>query len=197
MEGIRRRAIQIEGSYATYIAIDSPPGIFARMMKAGEFDISEMSLSSYLSNRVRGPFVDLPVFPFRVFRHGNIFTNRNGLKGRRIGTFLLSTDRIGLGPADSPGGVRRLPPLQDWVEGGLDTRWQGDEHPIPGIRVERAADDTTLRHACVGGDDALLGACLPPSFATSEDVVRLFADYRSIELNYSNAGATFRSYIRW
>ena len=96
MEGIRSCVVQVEGLDITYLAIQSPPEIFARMIKGNEFDVSEMSLSTYFSSRSRGrfPFVALPVFPSRVFRHGNIFINRNSgiakpqdLAGKRIGTF--------------------------------------------------------------------------------------------------------------
>jgi 4,5-dihydroxyphthalate decarboxylase len=198
MEGIRTGAVQVEGIDVTYLAIQSPPEIFARMMKASEFDVAEMSLSSYFSNRARGefPFVALPVFPSRVFRHGNIFINRKtgiakpqDLKGRRVGTFGyrqtasvwirgILADEYGVDPASMV-----------WVEGGLDTPWQGDSskdaHPIPGVKFERAPDGTALSDMlAVGEIAALVGARIPPSLRTSSDVVRLFPDYRAIELDY-------------
>ncbi len=87
--------VSVEGIDSTYIAIKSGPEIFSRMIKGHEFDVSEMSASTYLSARTRGdfPFVAIPVFPSKVFRHGYIFINKNSgiekpvdLAGRRVGT---------------------------------------------------------------------------------------------------------------
>jgi 4,5-dihydroxyphthalate decarboxylase len=198
MEGIRSGAVQIEGIDATFIPIQSPPEIFARMMKAAEFDVSEMSLSSYLCNRARDnfPFVALPVFPSRVFRHGNIFINRKSgitkpkdLIGRRVGTFgYRQTASVWIrGILQDEHGVD--PKSIVWVEGGLDTPWQGDSskdaHPIQGVRFERAGQDSTLSDMLASGEiDALIGARIPPSLANSPDVARLFSDYRTVELEY-------------
>ena len=69
-------------------------GIFVAMAERAAWDVSEMSLALYLIRRAQGdfPFVAIPVFPSRAFRHGNIFINRNAgieapgdLEGRRIG----------------------------------------------------------------------------------------------------------------
>jgi len=198
MEGIRTGAVQVEGIDVTYLAISSPPEIFARMMKSAEFDVSEMSLSSYLSNRVRDkfPFVALPVFPSRVFRHGNIFVNRHAgivtpqdLKGRRVGTFgYRQTASVWIrGILQDEYGVD--PTSLVWVEGGLDTPWQGDsckdEHPIPRVKFERAAEGANLSKMLASGEiDALVGARIPPSLDESANVIRLFPDYRRVEREY-------------
>ena len=51
---------------------------FWRMLRHQEFDVSEMSLSSYFVSKENGPdFVALPVFLSRVFRHSSIYINRN------------------------------------------------------------------------------------------------------------------------
>jgi 4,5-dihydroxyphthalate decarboxylase len=198
MDGIRTGAVRPEGIDVTYLAIQSPPEIFARMMKANEFDVSEMSLSTYFSSRSRGkfPFVALPVFPSRVFRHGNIFINRKSgiskpqdLRGKRIGTFgYRQTASVWIrGILEDEYGVDTRSIV--WVEGGLDTPWQGDsskdEHPIPGVRFERAKDGSTLSDMLAAGEiDGLVGARIPPSVRTSDNVVRMFPDYRRVELDY-------------
>src|ERR1700743_2652084 len=78
MEALAQGIIQPEGISLSYLAIQSPPEIFARMIKTHSFDVAEMSLAHYLIMRARGefPFVALPVFPSRVFRHGYIFINK-------------------------------------------------------------------------------------------------------------------------
>jgi 4,5-dihydroxyphthalate decarboxylase len=198
MEGLRSGAVQAEGIDVTYLAIQSPPEIFARMIRGNEFDVSEMSLSTYFSSRSRGkfPFVALPVFPSRVFRHANIFINTSSgigtpqdLAGKRIGTFgYRQTASVWIrGILQDDYGVD--PKAIVWVEGGLDTPWQGDsskdEHPIPGVRFERANERSTLSGMLADGEiDGLIGARIPPSLATSDSVSRLFPDYRRVELDY-------------
>ncbi|MGH3730346.1 MAG: hypothetical protein ACRDTU_16580, partial [Micromonosporaceae bacterium] len=68
--------------------------IFFRQLTFAEFDVSEMSLSSYVLTleRAAPPFVALPVFPSRYFRHQTMFVNAQSgiatpgdLKGRRVG----------------------------------------------------------------------------------------------------------------
>src|SRR3974390_1339679 len=94
MEALAQGIVQPEGIALRYLAIQSPPEIFARMIKTRSFDVAEMSLAHYSIMRTRGeyPFVALPVFPSRVFRHGYIFINRNAgikapsdIQGRRVG----------------------------------------------------------------------------------------------------------------
>ena len=93
-EALRNGVVQPEGIELTYLAIQSPPEIFARMLKHQEFDVAEMSSSHYLICRSKGdfPFVALPIFPSRVFRHGFIFVNTQAniktpkdLEGKRVG----------------------------------------------------------------------------------------------------------------
>ena len=64
----------VEGVDLNYIAIDAPREIFDRMGGGEEFDVAEFSASEYIGRQARGncPFVALPVFPSRVFRHGYI-----------------------------------------------------------------------------------------------------------------------------
>ena len=66
-----------EGIDLTFVAIDSPTEAFTRMI-AGEFHAGEMSSSDFLRRTSTGscPFVGIPVFPSRIFRHGMICINR-------------------------------------------------------------------------------------------------------------------------
>src|ERR1019366_1632281 len=68
---------------------------FFRMMRYQEFDVAEMSLSSYVLSLFaeNPPFVAIPVFPSRSFRHSGVFINRHSgirepkdLVGKRVGT---------------------------------------------------------------------------------------------------------------
>jgi 4,5-dihydroxyphthalate decarboxylase len=68
---------------------------FFRMLRNREFDVAEMSLSSYAVSVARDspPFVAIPVFPSRFFRQSCIFVSEKSaireprdLIGKRIGT---------------------------------------------------------------------------------------------------------------
>ena len=76
-EALRNGIIQPEGVDLTYVAVEPPPVLVDRMVKDLEFDASEMFLALYMSLRARGefPFVAIPAFPSRVFRHGFMFVN--------------------------------------------------------------------------------------------------------------------------
>src|SRR5215472_5630810 len=67
---------------------------FFRMLRHREFDVAEMSLSSYTLSlfRENPPFIAIPVFPSRFFRHSCIYIHAasgirepKDLTGKRIG----------------------------------------------------------------------------------------------------------------
>ncbi len=198
MEAIRTGEVRIEGIDPTYVAIQSPPEIFARMVKTSSFDVAEMSTSFYLIQRARGdfPFIALPVFPSRLFRHGFIFINRNAgiaepkdLAGKRIGIQEyrqtaavwirgLLRDDLGVDLAD----VR-------WLEGGVNVSRRPDEdfdlRPAKPISIEIIAPGQTLSDMLADGEiDALLGARRPASFGHHAEVARLLPDHRARERDY-------------
>ena len=189
--------VSVEGVDLTYIAIKSGPEIFSRMIKGHEFDVSEMSASTYLSARTRGdfPFVAIPVFPSKVFRHGYIFINKNAgiekpsdLAGRRVGT-------MGYGQTAAVW-IRGM--LQDeqgidlrsirWLEGGSEAPFSGrskDFKVPPGITIEKIADNVAMGDLLARGEiDAMLGARHPVTFGKNRNVVRLFPNYRAAERDY-------------
>ena len=53
MEALWNGAVQPEGLALRYLAIQSPPEIFARMIKTRSFDVAEMSTAHYFIMRVR------------------------------------------------------------------------------------------------------------------------------------------------
>src|SRR4029453_10643636 len=71
----------------------APEEMFYRMARFREFDVSELSLSTYTVLRGRGePLVAIPVFPSFSFRHSSIFvgthagiTGPKDLVGKRVG----------------------------------------------------------------------------------------------------------------
>lgn len=197
MDGIANGTVRVEGVDATYISIKSGPEIFSRMIKGREFDVSEMSASTYLSARTRGgfPFVGIPVFPSKVFRHGYIFINKNSgiqkpsdLVGRRVGMMgYRQTAAVwirGLLKQDYGIDLRSI----HWLEGGSDAPFSGGgkDVKIPeGITVEVIPDDVAMSDLLAKGEiDAMLGARHPAAFGRNPDVVRLFPNYREVERDY-------------
>src|SRR5919108_165690 len=81
-DALMREIVRVEGIDLTFLPIASPVEIFTRMFNE-EFDASEMSLSYCIRNRPAGagrepfPFVAIPVFPLRKFRHSFIVINTN------------------------------------------------------------------------------------------------------------------------
>src|ERR1700719_699360 len=92
------KEVRPDGIDLNFLAVDSPREIFDRMSGAQEFDASEMSSSEFVARHAAGdcPFVALPVFPSRVFRHGHIAVNARAVRspadlaGQRIGVPLYA-----------------------------------------------------------------------------------------------------------
>jgi len=171
---------------------------FFRMLRHHEFDVAEMSLSSYVLSlgRENPPFVALPAFPSRFFRHSCIFVSaRSGiaqpgaLAGRRIGTpeYQMTAavwirgilaDEHGVAVSDA-----------DYFTGGEEEPGRTEKLALdlpPAIRVARIGPDRTLARMLADGElDALYTARAPSTFHTRpHDVRRLFPDYVAVEREY-------------
>lgn len=198
MEALSLGVVQPEGIDLRYIAIQSPPEIFARMVKTASFDAAEMSLAHYLVMRARNafPFVAIPVFPSRLFRHGYIFVSRKS----GIGTPKdLEGRRVGVQEYRQTAGVWIRGILKDeygvdldsirWVEGGVNAPRKPDEdmdlRPTRRLAIELIPADRTLNDMLEAGEiDAYFGARRPDALDRGKNVSRLFPDYRERERAY-------------
>src|ERR1700728_4555484 len=86
--------VRPEGIDLTYLNLPVEETFF-RMLRFREFDAAEMSLSSYAMSLFSEdpPFIAIPIFPSRSFRHSCIFVNRHSgisepkdLIGKRVGS---------------------------------------------------------------------------------------------------------------
>lgn len=162
-----------------------------RMLVNREFDICELSLSSYLIGREQGiPLTALPIIPHRRFRHGYIFINKasgilkpQDLAGKRVG-------------------VRRYQNTASvWVRGMLaddygvnrrSVRWftEGDEElevTLPSdLSCTRIAKGSTLDGLLAAGqlDAVIYPEELPSITKSSGQITRLFPDYKRVEMEY-------------
>jgi 4,5-dihydroxyphthalate decarboxylase len=195
IEPLRSGEVRAEGIDLNVMVFPSGRQIFDRMVGGGEFDASELSASEFIAHAGRGnsPFVAIPVFPSRVFRHGYIFINRRSgirtpkdLEGRRVGLPLYTqTASIWLrGHLMHQFGVdiSRI----RWVQGAVETGGtHGNPHTLPLLRPAVIEQNTTGRPLgellARGEIDAYLGSRKPPSFSTDPNVIRLLPDHHARE----------------
>jgi 4,5-dihydroxyphthalate decarboxylase len=191
-------SIQPEGVALTCLRLPVEE-VFFRMVRFGEFDAAELSLSSYLltlDDDARGRFVALPVFPSRAFRHNGIYVHADSgierpedLVGRTVGVPEyqvtaavwirgILAEHHGV-PVDS---VR-------YRTGGLHDpgRVEKVRLELPdSVEVTPIAAGQTLSQMLADGEiDALHSPRTPRSFGDgSGPVRRLFADPRAAEAEY-------------
>ena len=194
--------IRPDGIDLTYLRLPVEETFF-RMLRHREFDVAEMSLSTYVATLDTDPqpFVALPVFTSRMFRHGAVYVNADAgirtpadLQGKRIGSpeFQLTAGVWVRGILAEHHGV----PLDSvtYYTGGQET---------PG-RIEKGAVQTdldirpipagaTLSQMLADGElDALQTPRVPSSFSSGDRRVRrLFDDVVTVERDYYAATGIF------
>jgi 4,5-dihydroxyphthalate decarboxylase len=163
-----------------------------RLARNAECDLGEFNACAYFMARERGhPFIALPIYPHRRFRHGFVFVNTgkgirqaSDLRGRRIGCY---------------GGFQ--PAACVWLRGileeffGLPHRevtWvvpPVDEIPFTppkGLMIETARAGESLDDMLADGEiDAMLAPSFPAPFLKGDKrVARLFPDFKTREIDY-------------
>jgi 4,5-dihydroxyphthalate decarboxylase len=179
--------VEPEGVDLTYIPL-RPGETFWRMLNHGEFDASEMSLSSYTILRSEGDtrFIAIPVFPSRVFRHSSVYVRADARIERPE---ELKGKRVGVGDYQMTAAV--------WVRGFLaheygvmpeDITWLVGSPiraitPPAGVRLEVLEAGTTLEDMLARGEiDALASVMIPQALGTT--IRRLFRESRKVEAAY-------------
>ena len=163
-----------------------------RVARDHAYDVCEFNTPAYFMGRDRGlPYVSLPVYLHRRFRHGFLFVNsKKGFKAPKD----LAGKRVG--------GTNYSPASNIWMRGILEEFWElphrsitwvteRDEdipfEPPPGLKIEKLAPGgPSLEDRVVSGElDGLLTPSLPkPFLACNPSIARLFRDYRAVELDY-------------
>jgi 4,5-dihydroxyphthalate decarboxylase len=170
---------------------------FYRQARYREFDVSELSLSSYLLTLDSGepPFVALPVFPSRMFRHQSIYVNAGSgirepadLVGKRVGVpeYQLTAVVWQRGILAEHHGV----PVESvrYFTGGMEQpgRVEKLKLSLPNeISVTPIPPDQTLSALLANGElDAIYAAGEPAGFGTLPQIGRLFEDFQAAETDY-------------
>jgi len=171
---------------------------FFRMARYREFDLAEMSMSSYTVSLHRDPqpFIAIPVFPSRFFRHSSIFISaKSGIRepkdltGKRIGTpeYQMTAPVWIRGILSDDYGVK-AESVEYWTGGEEET--QRDEKMKldlpPRFKVRPIGPDKMLSKMIADGEiDALHTARAPSTFYSKPDAVkRLFPDFVAVEREY-------------
>jgi ABC-type nitrate/sulfonate/bicarbonate transport system substrate-binding protein len=193
-------SVGVDGATVTMRTGRTLPEIFQKMMDHREFDVSELGWTYYL----RGfgpdtPYLALPVFPNRVFRHSCVFVNRQAgistprdLAGKTIGEWGMYGQDSGVwakGILADDYGFR--PEASRWVIGGLDSP-SAPFGFVPqlrpeGVDITDAPADRSLAQLLESGDiDALFTANVPQSVldGSARNIVRLFPDYEAVERDW-------------
>ncbi len=169
-----------------------------RFLRNGEFDMAEVSSSSYLASRDNGlPFRAIPVFPHRRFRHGFIFVNTaKGIKkptdliGRKIGvkSVLVSAILWMRGILEHEYGVPHKS-----IEWFSEIDEDVDVSLPPDFKVTRLPNDKSIVTMLENGEiDAVLHSDLIKPIVNGDPRVgRLFPDYKNEEIAYYNKTGIF------
>ena len=188
--------VQIDGCDPVYMLL-SPEEMFFRAMRSRDFDITELSFSSYLVKHAQGdcPYIAVPVFLSRAFRHTSIYVRKDrirtpqDLKGKRVGIpeYQLTAivwarsilqDDYGIHPEDVT-----------WVRGGIDTPGRPEKIKLnlpAGVNVVAAPEGTTISQLLDAGEIDGFIAPRPPSGAALQNphVGWLFDDPTAVAKDY-------------
>ena len=190
-QALRDGTIKPDGIALNYLTLQ-PAEIFWRMLQFKEFNASELSLSNYatLVSEGNAPFIAIPAFPSRVFRHGYFFINTGkgiktgaDLKGKRGGVpeYSMTAAVYMRGLMQHEFGVK--PSDVEWVQGRADRL--GRKLPSD-VKLTQASAGSELGDLLERGEiDFLITANSPLSFRRgAKNVRRLFPDYAEMEKDY-------------
>jgi len=196
-EAIRDGRVKVEGCAVTYLPL-YPEEIFHRLFKFQEFDVSEMSFSSYIRTVAArtSAYIGIPAFVSRIFRHSGIYVRKDAgiakpadLRGKRIGVpeYQITAVVWMRGLMQHEYGVK--PSEIHWRSGGQEEAGRHERTPlrsIPGVDLQPIGDDKTLVGMLRDGElDALFTARAPSSFLAGEPhIARLFPNTRAAEQAY-------------
>ncbi|KAJ7632759.1 4,5-dihydroxyphthalate decarboxylase [Roridomyces roridus] len=172
---------------------------FFRQLRFQEFDVSEMSLSSYVLtlNGPELPFIALPVFPSRFFRHQSIYINTKAgiqspadLAGRRVGTpeFQMTAPVWQRGILEDEYGLKYDAPK--YFTGSVESSTVERKEKVPlkladSVQIQAIPKGKCLAQMLADGEiDCLQSATAPSTFGTHPDVGRLFPNAKEVEQDY-------------
>jgi len=188
--------VKVEGCDVNYLTMPVEE-CFERAYFHGEFEVAEIGFSPFLIALSRGPtpYVALPVFLSRMFRHSAVYVRADrgiegpvDLAGKTIGVpeYQMSAvmwfrgylqDEFGIKAADI-----------NWVQAGLENPGRRDKFPLNlpvGFPLVVRNDVTLSQLLADGAIDGVMSARAPSCLIDGHPKVRrLFPDYRAVEQAY-------------
>ena len=196
--------VGVDGCEITYLPLE-PEELFFRAFRYHDFDVAELSFNSYLMTTSRGvcPYVAIPAFVSRHFRHSSIFvrTDRGirgpqDLKGKLVGlpeyqqtanvwTRGIFKEEYGIDPADI-----------HWRTGGQDEPGRDERTPLQlggGVDLQPIGPTQTLNQMLIDGElDAVLSARELSCYVNrTPNVGLMFPNYREVEMDYYRRSKIF------
>jgi 4,5-dihydroxyphthalate decarboxylase len=151
-----------------------PEEIFFRAFRAAEFDICELSLSSYTVKTAQNdcPYIAVPAFVSRAFRHTAIYVRTDrvkkpaDLKGRKVGVpeYQLTANVWARALLDDDYDVK--PADIHWIRGGIEEAGRPEKLTIklpPGVRLDNAPEGATISALLEAGEIDGFIAPRPPA----------------------------------
>ena len=188
---IRNGTVKVEGCAVTYLPL-YPEEIFHRVFKFQEFDVAEISFSSYIRTvgTSASAYIGIPAFVSRIFRHSGIYI-RNGagigrpqdLRGKRVGLPEYQITAVVWMRALMQHEYGVAPSEIHWRSGGQEQPGRRERtplKPIKGVDLQPISANKTLVGMLREGElDALFAARAPSSFLNGEPhIARLFPNTR-------------------
>jgi len=188
-------SVKIEGVLPRIVTL-SPEETFFRSFRNQEFDICELSMSSSTMQVARGdfPYVGIPVFLSRAFRHTAIYVRTDRIKqpsdlvGKRIGVpeYQLTANVWARAYLEDDYGVK--PSDVTWVRGGIEHPGRGEKVQLPlpdSVKIEDAPDGKTISSLLASGEiDAFMAPRPPYGVDGHPHIGRLFSDPTAVAEDY-------------
>jgi len=172
--------------------------LFPLAVQKAKFDVTELSVSSYLLQVARGSsaYTAIPTFPSRSFRHSGFFARRHSgietitqFSGRRIGVpeyqMTAALWMRGIMADEFDVDCDSI----HWRTGALDKGVRRERLPLAlprGMLVEPIEEGQTLQDMLLAGEiDGLLAPKPPQAFLDGNlDIVRVITDFETAEIAY-------------
>lgn len=197
VRAIKDGRVKVEGCDVTFIPLE-PEEVFFRAFRYHEFDVCELSFSSYMRvvSQDACPYIGIPAFVSRVFRHSGIYirTDRGieepeDLKGKTVGVpeYQMTAPVWMRGMFQDEYGVQ--PSDIHWRNGGQEEAGRDERTPLTltnGVDLQAIPEDRTLSEMFEAGElDAIMSARAPSPFVRgAPGIARLFPNYREVEKAY-------------
>ena len=201
---IKDKRVGVDGCDVTFIPM-GPEELFFRALRYAEFEVAELSFNSYMMLTSRGecPYVAIPVFPSRMFRHSAVYirTDRGierpeDLKGKIVGVpeYQQTANVWMRGILAEEYGVQ--PSDIHWRTGGQEEPGRDERTPLRldnGVDVQPIPADRYLSQMMLDGEiDAFMTARAPSVWLTRKPgIARLWPNYMDVERDYYRRTGNF------